>query len=108
MTKFNEHIEIGLNTNSVGDVSETVEIKENSQVAMQVIANSGAHTTHIVDLQCSADGAAGDTTWHNVTNGSVNQTNIADGLLVIARYVRARVSTAENAASTVDVYLQSI
>jgi len=102
-TKFSEHIETGLDANSVGDVSTSLEIKENSVVTMQVIASSGGNTTHIIDLQCSAN----NSNWHNVTSGSVNQIGIVDGLTVGARYIRARVSTAEGSASIVDVYLQA-
>ncbi len=100
-TKFTEHIEVGLDANSVGDVSTSLEIKENTIVTMQVIANTGGNTTHIIDLQCSAN----NSNWHNVA--SVNQIGITDGNTIGARYIRARVSTAEGAASTVDVYLQA-
>ena len=102
-TKFSEHIEIGLDANSVGAVSTSLEIKENDTTSMQVIANTGGNTTHIIDLQCSSDNA----NWHNVVSGSVVGTGIATGLIVGARYIRARVSTAEGGASTVDVYLQA-
>jgi len=101
-TKFSEHIEIGLDANSIGAVSSSLEIKENTITSMQVIANSGAHTNHQIDLQCSTN----NLNWHDVGSGVIT-IGIEDGLTVGARYIRARVSTAENAESTVDVYLQA-
>ena len=103
VTKFSEHIEIGLNSNSAVAVSSSLEIKENTEVTMQVINNSGTHDTHIIDLQCSTN----NSNWHNVPSGSVNQSGITISVTVSARYIRARVSTVEGEASTVDVYLQA-
>ena len=102
-TKFSEHIELGFDANNSGAVSSSLDIKEDSLVTMQVIANTGTNTTYIIDLQCSTN----NSNWHNVAGGSINQTGIVDGLTVGARYIRARVSTAEGGASTVDVYLQA-
>lgn len=102
-TKFTEQITTGLNADDSDSVTAGLEIKENSVTTMQVIANTGTHATHIIVLQCSANNA----TWHNVDSGSVNGTGIADGLTVGARYIRAKVSTEEGGASTVDIYLQA-
>ncbi len=101
-TKFTEHIETGLDANSVGAVSASLEIKENTVTSMQVIANTGGNTTHQIDLQCSTN----NVNWHNVGSGVIG-VGIEDALTVGARYIRARVSTAEGGASTVDVYLQA-
>jgi len=102
VTKFSQHIEIGLDANSLGAVSASLEIKENTITSMQIIANTGGNTTHQIDLQCSTN----NVNWHDVGSGVIG-IGIEDGLTVGARYIRARVSTAEGAASTVDVYLQA-
>ncbi len=104
VTKFSEHIEIGLNANSAVAVSSSLEIKENTVVSMQVINSSGTHNNHIIDLQCSSN----NSNWHNVDGGDVTSLGITDPSVIVgARYIRARVSNVEGEASTVDVYLQA-
>ena len=71
---------------------------------MQVIANTGTHATHIIDLQCSSN----NSNWHNINSGDVTGVGITDPPVTVGtRYVRARVSTAEGGASTVDILIQA-
>ena len=93
----------GLDANSVGATSLPLNIKDNNFVFIQIVADTGPHITHIIQLQCSAD----KVNWHDVVGGSLNGIDFADNLQVTAFFIRARVSVAEGNPSTVDVHLQA-
>jgi len=101
-TKFTEETNTGVDANA-NTTTTGLEIKENAFFSMQIIANTGTHTTHIIQLQCSTN----DSNWHDVSGGGVTGTGIVDNLQVSTKFIRARVSTVEGAASTVDIIINA-
>lgn len=102
MTIFTDQATTGINANSTITVTTGLDIKENQYISWQVIANTGANTTHVITLQCSLD----NSTWQN-TASTVTGVGIEDNIQVTARYVRLKVTTAEGGASTVNVLLNA-
>lgn len=85
------------NTTSVTGKVDTVGV---ASVTLQVVAVSGAHSTHVVKLQGSVDGTTFIDTASTVTGaGAVTLSG------PVYPYHRAKVTTAEGAASVVDVYI---
>ena len=73
----------------------------NAQYAsLFVIAASGAHTTHVITIQISGDG----TNWED-TSLTITGTGKIIGVLCITAFIRAKVTTPEGGASTVDIIL---
>jgi len=101
-TEFTTQTTIGVNADATSTTTG-LEITENGFVSMQIIANTGTHATHIIDIQCSTN----NSNWHDVTGGSVTGVGIVDSIQVTTQFVRARVSTVEGVASTVNIILQA-
>ena len=75
--KFTEQTTTALDANDSVSTT-TLDIKENKQVAWTVLANSGAHTTHIFTLQCSMNG----TNWSNTTSTITGVGTIRDNVQI--------------------------
>ena len=102
-TRFSEHIKVGLDSNDTGAVTGSLDMKENGFVSWTVQATSGAHTTHVITLQHSLDNAA----WLDTSSEITGAGTAEDNVQTTARFVRAKVSTVEGAASKVDVIIQA-
>jgi len=61
---------------------------------------SGTHGTHVVTILVSENG----TDWHSTTHTKTG-TGVLEGVLVIGKYITAKVSTVEGAASVCDIAL---
>ena len=93
----NEYTDSALDANAS---SATTPLKTNGAryVSLFVLDDTGAHTTHVMTIQISGDGVNWEDTADTIT-GVGSKTNI----LCIAAFVRAKVTTLEGGASTVDV-----
>ena len=93
----NEYTDSALDANAS---SVTTALKTNSAryVSLFVLADTGAHTTHVITIQISGDGVNWEDTSNTVT-GVGSKINV----LCVAGFVRAKVTTPEGGASTVDV-----
>ena len=102
MIQFSTQDTTGLNADSISSATNSMDIRDNKYVAMQIVANTGANTTHVITLQCSLDG----TTWKN-TASSVTGVGLVDNVQVTARYVRGKITTVEGGTSTINVFLNA-
>lgn len=98
---FVESIDTGLNANT-SSVTTSLDILGCTVIFIEVVANTGAHSNHIVTVQCSADNSV----WHDSVT-TIAQLGIANNKAIISRYVRAKVTTPEGGASTIDITIQA-
>lgn len=89
-----------LDANSTSSVGGKVYTGGASSVTLQVVAVSGTHGTHVIKLQGSVDGTT-------FVDTSTTLTGAGSAILTSPAYPyhRAKVTTAEGATSTVDVYV---
>ena len=92
----------GINANALTN-SNSFNIGMATNVVLQVLANSGTHTTHILQIQCALDG----TNWEDIVGATITGLGIVSIADVAAEFIRARVSTVEGAASIVDIKMQA-
>jgi len=91
-----------IDTNDAGALSSVCPVPA-GVVAYQVVALTGAHTTHVLELLASLDG----TNWEVVGSADVAQVAAQVHVQVAAPQVRARVKTAEGGASTCTVLIHA-
>lgn len=87
----------GADANSTSTVTTALTCSKASRVGVQVVGATGTHGTHVVTLQGSVDGA---------NFASLGVTVTGEGIAEVAAAVssvRAKVTTAEGATSTVDI-----
>ena len=90
----------GVDANSTSSVTTAIDMDGYFFVGMYVAGATGTHATHIVTLQSSPDGTTWFDTTHAITGvGSDTEINC------YTNYIRAKVTTAEGGASTVNIYL---
>ena len=90
-----------LDANDTATVTTSFATGGRAQVELVVSDSSGAHTTHEITVQSSPD----DATW---TDTDIVEAQLGTSVgTVIARYIRAKVTTAEGGASAVDVSLKA-
>lgn len=82
--------------------TEALDLDYARNVFVSVEDSSGAHTTHVLKVQESADGV----TWHNHASATVTGLGSMSGA-VNARFVRVLVTTEEGGAGLVDVRIQA-
>lgn len=99
---FTDLSETGLNADSTATVSSSLDIGGAKTVFFSVAANTGTHASHIVTLQCSADGSS----WSD-TSSTLTGVGAVDNISIAARHVRLKVTTAEGASSTIDIVIQA-
>ena len=95
--RSNSYTDTGIDSNAL-TAGTTMPTHDATYVTIDVKGISGAHSNHIVTLQISFN----NTDWTDTANtitGEGSKTNV----LCIAPYVRAKVTTVESAASTIDV-----
>ncbi len=83
--------------------SNSFNIGLSKTVVVQILNNTGTHASHIIQLQCSLDGA----NWDDVSGATVTGLGIITVSALGAKFIRVRVSTVEGAASTVDIKMQA-
>ena len=98
---YSERIVLAVDTNVVDKVTPSLYINGNRSIGVHVYSDTGAHANHIITIQISAN----DTDWED-TVLTVTGTGFKEGETT-AQYIRAKVTTAESAASTSDIYLTS-
>lgn len=98
-SRATQSVATGADTNSTSTVTTSHDTLETSTFFCEVRAASGTHATHVVTVQCSSD----DSNWEDMAT-TITGTGTATVTDVGARYVRAKVTTAEGAASTCDIY----
>ncbi len=95
---------LAADTNNVATVTDSIDLNSvvNGVITFFTVANTGAHTTHVITLQYSPDNI-------NWINGAKNLVGIGcvEVPVTAARYIRLKVTTAEGGASTTDIYLLS-
>lgn len=92
-----------LDTNVQDAVTGKLDTRRTSLVILHIKGTTGAHTTHVVQLQCSVDGA----TWFDMAGETVTGEGIKMASNVAAQFLRAKVTTPEGATSTSEVTLQA-
>ncbi len=95
--------QIGIDANASSN-SNAFDIGMAINVIVQVLANTGTHVTHIIQLQCSIDGT---TDWEDMAGITITGLGATFASPVAARFVRVRVSTVEGGVSTVDIKVQA-
>lgn len=99
--RFDEVITLGMNTNSSGALTSSLDVREATLIALLVVGKTGTHASHIITLQSSPN----DTDWFDMTD-----TLTGDGVLhdvsCACKFIRAKVTTPEGGTSTCDVYIQ--
>ena len=91
----------GIDTDNNGAVTSSLYINGNKTVGVYVTAVTGSHATHVLTVQVSAD----DSNWFD-SSSTVTGIGFVE-FDTIAQHVRAKVTTAEGSASTVDLFLTS-
>lgn len=87
--------DIDANTNYT---TESLDITDGTYVGLYVSSKSGSSSTHVVTLQISPDGVK----WFD-TDHTIKGTGNVHDVICIAQYVRAKVTTREGSASTIDI-----
>ena len=100
-SRFSSLSESSLNANSTDTVTNSLDISNNKNILLEVSRVSGAHTLHIVTLQCSTNDSKWVDTSIFVTGEGTQQGSI------IAQFVRAKVTTAEGSDSMIDIAIQA-
>lgn len=95
-------IEASLDTNDTATVTSAVEMDLARHIFLAVNGTSGTHATHVVKIQESYDGSA----WFEHASISVTGTGTSSGTSD-ARFVRAKVTTAEGGASVSTIAIQA-
>ncbi len=90
-----------VDTDVVDGVTNSLDINGDSHVGVYVNSISGAHANHIVIIQCSVD----KTNWFD-SSITVTGLGSAEGTTV-CQHIRAKVTTAEGAASSSNVTLSA-
>ncbi|MGR3219266.1 MAG: hypothetical protein ACUZ8H_05530 [Candidatus Anammoxibacter sp.] len=88
---------VNCNTNANGTALKSSGAKYASLLIKEI---SGAHGTHVVTIQVSENGTDWQDTSHTLTG-----TGILEGVIVIGKFVRSRVTTAQGGASVCDIAL---
>lgn len=98
---YSERTATAVNTNVLDTVTQSLYINGNRGIGLHIYADSGTHASHVVTVQVSAN----DTDWTDTTL-SIMGVGSVEGETT-AQYIRAKVTTAEGANSTVNIYLTS-
>ena len=98
---FVESIDTAMDADA-NSVTTSLDIMGCAVIFAEVTADTGAHTTHVVAIQCSADGVV----W-NDSSTTIAQLGFVNNIAIISRFVRARVSTKEGEASTINITIQA-
>ena len=98
---FSELKVSGLDTNNLNATTISLDISDNEAVAFSVVNASGAHTTHVITLQCSLD----DSEWFDIST-TITGLGVKNNITIITKFVRLKVTTAEGGTSTVDIIIQ--
>ena len=91
----------GFDTNSSGAVSASLYINGNKTIGVYVIAASGSHSYHIITIQISPNNSDWFDSTDTVTGIGYKEVD------TIAQYIRVKVTTAESATSTCDIFIAS-
>lgn len=92
----------GLDANAT-TLSNSLDIGNASLIIFQVLGATGAHTTHILTLQCSVD----ESNWNDISGATVTGAGVKGEITVASQFVRLKVTTNEGGASTVDIIIQA-
>lgn len=94
------HADLALDTDTLDNVGSAFDVTNHHMIGLQVVAETGAHATHVIRIQESLDG----TTWFDSpTPTEITGVGAIFNFESNAHSVRAKVTTAEGAASTVDL-----
>ena len=100
---FEELAETEIDANSTSTVTASLDISESRLCIFQVLGNTGAHTSHVLTLQCSLD----DSVWNVIAGATVTGAGVKGEIEVASQFIRLKVTTAEGGASTVDIIIQA-
>jgi len=106
MNEYSEQTTLGANANTTDTVTTGLDVRENTIVAWSVNEKTGDHSNHIFTLQCSTDNSNWTDTASTLTTAG-DAYKIEDNISIAARYVRAKCTTAEGNASTVDIIINA-
>ena len=102
---YKEQTTTALDANDTNSATVGLDIKNNVYIAWSVLEKTGSHSTHILTFQRSTDNVNWDDTSSTLTAGTTYQ--IKPGISATVRYIRAKCTTAEGSASTVDIIIQA-
>lgn len=92
----------GVNANA-SSVTSSFATHGHRNIIFHVVANTGAHTTHVLTLQCSLD----DSEWFDIAGATITGVGVKGGITINSEYVRLKVTTLEGGTSTVDIIIQA-
>jgi len=93
---------LAVDANSLASVTESIDLELCREVFFTVEDSSGAHTTHVLTLQMSAD----NTNWHNHGSAAVTGLGFSSGT-VGSRWCRIKVTTVEGGAGAVNIRINA-
>jgi len=96
-------VETGINANAT-TLSKSLELGAAFNYSVEVVANTGANTTHVVTAQTSSN----DSDWTDASPSvTITGVGINDNNTTAFRFIRLKVTTNEGGASTVDWYINA-
>jgi len=102
LSGFSDLIATEFNTNTISNVTPSLDVKNNSLLCFGSTSESGAHSNHILTLQHSFDGSNWIDTTHTLTGAGIK-----DNIQTAAQCVRVKVTTAEGALSLSTIFIQA-
>jgi hypothetical protein len=95
-----ELLAAAVDANVLNTVTASIALDDARNVALYTVAASGTHATHVTTLQISPNGTDWFDTAHTVPGlGFFHDT------VCVGTEVRAKITTAEGAVSTIDIYI---
>lgn len=94
---------VSVDANTVGSLSDVVNIDDDLNVSFAVTAGTGTHATHEFHLQESPNG----TDWFAVGGSAMVGLGASQNLVCVFQQVRVRCRTAEGSSSTVSISIQT-
>jgi len=98
---FAEQKDTGVDANAT-TTTTVLHVEDNTKIAFHVVAASGAHTTHVITLQCSLD----NSNWFD-TSSTITGVGLLENIDTTCHFARLKVTTNEGGASTVDTIIQA-
>jgi hypothetical protein len=98
---FTHQYTAAVDSNVVSTVGAALELDVSRDCILSAVAVSGTHAAHVIKLQLSTNA----TTWYDTTI-SLTGVGFVQGT-INSRYARFKVTTAEGAASVVNVSIQA-
>ncbi len=98
---FSDQTDTGVDANATSTTTP-LDVSEGHDLVAEIRAASGTHATHVTTIQCSLDNSSWTDTAYTKTG-----TGVIDAMEIHSKWVRAKITTNEGGASTVDIQIQA-